>query len=134
MKRTLKNKPSCALKPAVGSLDMANNSLSSNSRLCVDSVLDSSPRLSSRQLLYLVCLALIRLHLAAVFISYLFVGRQTDFECIQEAEVLLHNECPDGKVEGCSKILFKEETIVSQFRLVCGRYEDEETPVLCRLN
>ena len=53
--------------------------------------------------------------------AYVFPGRQTDFKCIGP-DFELENECPGNEVVKCSELVFEEQTVAAEYKLVCDRF------------
>ena len=86
----------------------------------VDGVLGRQGSLTWRQILCLVCLTALRANITLNFMAYVFAGRKTEFKCLGP-DFELENECPRNEVEQCPQLVFEEETLVAQYKLVCDR-------------
>merc|ERR1711892_215629 len=72
----------------------------------------------TQQLKYGAILCLLKVYTPFNILQYTFVGRPNTFHCSRGEETLT-NECFENKVSSCTNLTFEENTITSEWNLVC---------------
>eukprot|EP00092_Neocalanus_flemingeri_P011334 GFUD01012213.1.p1 GENE.GFUD01012213.1~~GFUD01012213.1.p1 ORF type:complete len:487 (-),score=98.48 GFUD01012213.1:68-1528(-) len=84
----------------------------------IDSIFLEIGESGRQQIKYGAILCLLKVYTPFHILQYTFVGRFSNFYCSREGETLT-NKCFENKVSTCTNLTFEENTITSEWSLVC---------------
>jgi len=84
----------------------------------IDSVFLEIGESGRQQFKYGLVLCLLKVYAPFHVLQYTFVGRHSTFYCSRQGDTLT-NKCFDNKVSTCTNLTFTENTMVSEWGLVC---------------
>jgi len=84
----------------------------------IDSVFLEIGESGRQQIKYGVVLCLLKVYTPFIILQYTFVGRKSSFTCSRGKETL-QDACFEGRVSTCTNLTFTENTMVSEWGLVC---------------
>ena len=86
----------------------------------VDRIFREIGESGTQQLKYGAILCLLKVYTPFHILQYTFVGRHNTFYCSRGGQTLT-NKCFENKVSSCTNLTFEENTIASEWNLVCDK-------------